>query len=208
MSILLDSEAFTVPSGDGKSLPKVFDMRRIYKADARLSELATMNQMKAGELASTFIEAWGTASEYHAKIVYQFTVAKQRVRTTKAIVVLDKSKDILKAKGLIKDSAPAGSEGLRDAVVDMDVDYNEAVQLLSQLEACCTMMEIKAERFKMAYFTVNKLMSGQERSKDVSGGAGDDDVGAYSDTERAEEFARENAAPEEPYRRGFGSPKY
>jgi len=208
MSILLNSDALLVPAGDGVSDPLVLDMTEIYKADTRLCELASVTQMKAGELASAFITAWGKASSYRVKVSTQFARAKHRVRQVKAIIVLDKSTDILKAKGLLKTGAPAGSADLREAVVDSDPDYSAAVMRLAEIEAINEMMEIKAERFKMAYFTLNKLIGGHDANKETSGGAGSDDVGSYSDQEKATQFAQEHAFKPETYSKGFGTAKY
>lgn len=209
--ILGVDKALVVPAGNGTDKPTVLDMSGIVKASARLIELQSVTRMKAGELLYTFISAWRDAKRYMAAVSRQLTRAKRRVKEVRAIVVLDKVPDELTRRGLASARSPAGSEDLRDSVVARDPEYQAASDIVEQLAAIVECLDIEAETFKMAYFSINKLIDPHERtnSSATSGGTGEDDVGAFTQDEKVEEFVNKHAAVNpKNYDNGFGAPKF
>lgn len=202
--LILNEDALCVPRVN--TTPMVYDMRRIHKAESRLVELASVTKPKAGELLHAFIDAWGDARDYLATLRGEFGRAKQHLRSVRGKIVLDEAAVILQKKGLASTRSPAGSEDLRDAVVNTSKDYLEATDLLAQVEAAVELMDGKVEKLKMAYFAVNKLIDGPAPNRDLSGGAGDDEPGSMSPREKIENFVKENARPGK-YSGGFGAPK-
>ena len=194
-----------VPSALGK--PHCLDMRRIHKAEARLIELSGVTKDKAGELIYCFLESWGEARTYLAVLRQEFARSKQKLRTIRGIIVLDRAADLLASKGLASSRSPAGSEDLRDSVVNTDPDYLAAADVLAQVEAAVETMESKAEKLKMAYFAINKLIDGTGKV-DTSGGTGDDAPGSFSESEKVQKFIEENNNSANYKKSGFGTPKY
>lgn len=204
--LLLSHEAMTVPSAKGK--PHVFDMRRIHKAEARLIELANVTRLKAGELLYVVIDAFGDARNHLATLKMEFGASKQRLRTVRGIIVLDRVQDALKVKGLASARSPAGSEDLRDAIVNTDPEYLETADKLNQVEAAMEHMEGKVKKLEMAYFAINSLTKTQDAKKDTSGGVGDDDPGAMTQTEKVQQFVNSvSTVKSDNYDGDFGPPK-
>lgn len=197
--LLLSAEALVVPVRPG-SKPLALDMRKIHKAEARLVELNGLTREKAGELIYTFVDAWDDARSKLTAITFEYALAKQHLRSIKALVILDRAADVLKEKGV------KSSEDTRTAVVDTDKDYQTAYDLLQQIEAARQSMEDKAEKLKMAYFSVHKLIEPFQAKKSFSGGA-DDDPTEETPGERVQKFISENTKPQN-YVKGFGGAKY
>jgi hypothetical protein len=207
--LLLSEDALLIPSGvEGKARP--LDMRKIHKAEARLVELQGVTRLKAGELLYTFIDAFGEAKTHLAWLRGEYGRAKQRVREARGIVVLDKAADVLKAKGLASSRSPAGSEDLRDGVVNRDEEYKKVFDVFCQIEAAVEHMEGKVEKMKMAYYAISDLVKTADAKRDTSGGAGDDEPGAVTQSEKIQQFVAEHSTmePDAYEDAGFGTPKY
>jgi hypothetical protein len=208
--VLGADKALMFPAGNGTDRPLVFDLTGIFKAEGRLVELQAVTKAKAGELTYTFIVAWRDASDYWKRARAQLIRAKRALKEVRARVILDRSSSILKEKGLASSRSPAGSEGLRESVVSLDPEYQAVSDRVEQVEAASDFLETKVELFKMAYFSVDKLVDPSDRAhRDVSGGAGSDEPGVLTREERLEEFVREKAVVNPShYRGGFGAPVY
>lgn len=205
--IVLSQDTCVLPPVRPGDKPIVCDMRRVNRARSRLFELASLTTAKAGELLATFIEAWGDARRYATTAQREFSRAKQRLREVRATVVLDKAPDELKRRGLASTRSPAGSEDLRDGVVNSDPDYQRAADLVAYAEALAQYLGDIAEELKMAYFTANKLVDPRgDARRETSGGTGDDEPGALTETERAEAFVRKHSNQNN-YKGAFGAPK-
>jgi hypothetical protein len=209
--ILGANEALVFPSGNGLDAPIALDLRSVFKAEARLIELHHVTRMTAGELLHCFIEAWRDARTAQARARKQLVVSKRKLKEVKAEIVLDRALDVLKAKGLISTRSPSGSEDLRESVVVRDPAYQRASETMEQIEAAVEFLEIKAEVFKMAYFSVNKLIDPMDRTApNTSGGTGTDEPGTLTDIERVQEFINKQsrANPAGYANTGFGAPKF
>lgn len=207
--LLLSADALVIPSSEGRGI--TLDMRAVHKAESRLIELNGITKAKAGELLHCFIEAFGEAKGHLATLRGEYARAKQRVRRARGVIVLDQAVEKLKEKGLSRATMPAGSEDLRDACVDTDPEYEKIHDRFCQVEAAVESMEGKVEKLKMAYYAVNELIKGVDLTRrDTSGGAGDDDPGSFTRTEKIQRFVEEVTQTDaEAYAEsGFGAPKY
>lgn len=197
--------ALVVPLANGRNA--VLDMREIYRAEGRLIELRGVTKLKAGELIHTFIEAWSRAAEYVGQLDAELARAKSALNRVRAVVVLDKAPEQLKQRGLSSSRSPGGSEDLRNAVVSCDKDYQAAEEVVIQTTAAIAFMKTKVEKFKMAYFSVDRDAGPVRR--DTSGGTGDEDLGTMTHQEKVERFVNEHATinPKSYEGSGFGAPK-
>lgn len=207
MSLLMNTEAIMLPAGAG-DLAEALDIRSIIKAESRLVELQGVTKAKAGELLSAYIESWKDARLLRNKVALRVAKAKRHLETVRAMVVIDRGPELLKDKGLTSTRSPAGSADLRDATVALDPEFNSASEYLEQMVATQELLDIKAETFRMAYFSINKLIDPVDRSVNYSGGSVSGDVGELTEIERAQAFvSSKSAIKEENYQKGFGKPK-
>lgn len=197
--LLLSTDALVVPSC-ASARPLTFDMRKVHKAESRLVELGGVTRDKAGELIYTFIEAWDEAAGFMASISLEYQRSKQRLRSIRGLILLDRAADVLKEKG------HKSSEDLRSAVVDRDPEYLAAYDVMQQLEAARQGMENKVEKLKMAYFSIKGLIEPVQAKKSFSGSE-DEEPTEFTPTEKVQQFIQENA-PKPTYSRGFGAAKY
>ncbi len=204
--LYLSHEVLVVPCVVGK--PLALDMKKIHKAESRLIELCAVTKAKAGELMYTLNEALSDARDNYALIKHQFGCWKQKLRTTRGLVILDRAQDLLKDKGLASTRSPAGSADLREAVVDTDPTYLDVTDKLLQVEAALDHVGNKVEKLKTAYFAVRDLTMGQDSKRSTSGGVGDDEPGALTGQERIEAFVKTlGPITEEDTESGFGTTK-
>jgi hypothetical protein len=205
--VLESDKALVFPSGSDASKHVVLDMTDVYRAEVRLVELKGVNRQRAGELVYTFIEAWDRAKQYLSTASIELLRAKQRVRNIRAAIVLDSSIEVLKKKELVSSRSPAGSEDLRESVVNSDPQFQEATERVYQIQAVVEILDSQVEKFRMAYFSINKLLDPYQPPPSISGGTGLDDVGAMTETEKVRDFT-ETRSNTKSYGSAFGTPKY
>jgi hypothetical protein len=139
------------------------NMDSIYVAERRIDEIAIANTHKAPELAACFTKAFSLLVDHLAVISKEKVKAENAVGIAKAIVVLDRAPEVLKAKGLVSAKNPAGSEDLRNSVLLLDVDYQQALETYQELEAYYQLIKNKKDTIDKAYMAVRKLMGEIER---------------------------------------------
>lgn len=209
-SKILDPKyALQFPAGDGVSPDIVFDMRDMYEAKGRLVELQAVTKLKAGELLHAFIRAWSDTAKLAKQAERQLTRAKRKLKEVRAVVILDRVPEELTKRGWATTRSPVGSEDIRESIVDSNAEYQKASDRMEQIQATVALLNIEAETFKMAYFSVNKLVDPYDRTQnDTSGGVGDSEVGALTDNEKVEEFVNKHGTvKQQNYRGAFGAPK-
>lgn len=147
-------------SGQGKI---DLNMDLIYAAERRIDEIAIVNTYKAPELASCFTKAFSLLVDYLSVISKEKVKAENAVGIARAIVMLDRAPEVLKAKGLVSAKNPAGSEDLRNSVLLLDLDYQKALDIFQELEAYYQLIKNKKETIDKAYMAVRKIMGEVER---------------------------------------------
>lgn len=138
---------------------QVFDLTNVQFAESRIHEVAFVTPQKAGELLAAFNTAHLELVIIIGKVELEIRRAERRSGEIRSIIVLDKAKDILKAKGLSKDSNPAGSEDLRRAILDGDPEYQDAVDKAEELKVLGEFLRQKSKSIEMAYHSVKKLIA-------------------------------------------------
>lgn len=148
----LKQDALRVVRGKPNTGIIVVPLQGIFDAEARIPEIAALTPHKAPELLSAFNAAFLEVDGFVKQIEMELTVAKQHQNVVKSIVLLDKSDQILKDKGL------KASADLRQAVVEVDPDYQAATERVNALEAAREYVKGKARGMEMAYSSVKKLI--------------------------------------------------
>lgn len=146
------------PRGTKGLPPLVFDMSSIYDVEARISEVAFVTPHKAPELLARFNEAFLELTRLITATEYEQIQAKKNANRIRSIILLDKAPQILKEKGLATAKSPAGSEDLRNAVLDSDDEYQSALDRADQITAVIKLLQGKLKAFEMAYSSVKKII--------------------------------------------------
>jgi len=137
---------------DGR--PVTFDLTEIYKVEARVIDTQNVtSKAKGQELAALFNDAHLKLITLIGKARLAEREAEKKANAIRSRIVLDEAKDILKAKGLAKDSNPAGSADLRDAILDGSTEYQAALDDVAMVEAAIELLQGKADSIKMAHFS-------------------------------------------------------
>lgn len=140
----------TVPLGKGGTF--TLDMTAIQTAESRISEVAFVTPHKAPELLAVFNEVFLELTRYITKVEYEKGIAERTANKIKAVILLDRVPAILKERGL------STSADLRNAVLDLDDDYNMALDKCDQLEAMSRLLKGKLDAIEMAYNSVKKIV--------------------------------------------------
>ena len=173
----------------------VIDLGRIAVMEARLAEVALVTPIKAPELLSVFTQAWLELQKHAIALETERLAADRAARMRKSLVTLDLAPEVLRNKGLIRAGSPAGSEDLRQAVLDGDEAYQNALSTVYEIGCCIDLLKTKAKAFEMAYNSVKKILDADRYfyapNQNLSGGTGTADVGEVS-----------------PSAAGFGEPRF
>ncbi len=137
---------------------KTLDVKSISMAEQRLREVAFVNPQRAPELLAAFNVAWLEASRILTQLEYEHIQAKIKLSEIKGIILLDKAAARLEARGLISSRNPAGSEGLRQAVVDTDPEYQAQQDVCNQLACIRDLIEGKMQALDNGYTSVKKIL--------------------------------------------------
>lgn len=166
---MFDAEtcSLVVPSGEGRK-PLLFPLQKIYEAESRIPEVATVNAGKAPELLATFNIAYLHVKDMIVRLRLCLDDAKKASNMRKSIVVLDIAPGVLKNKGLTRPSSPSGSEDQREAVLNGDVEYLKCQDRVSCIEAMIELMESKKTGVEMAYTSVKKILGGETNWADIN----------------------------------------
>lgn len=144
-----------------------FSMKKVLVAEARAEEIAIASPGRAPELLATFNRGYLDAANIFAKLKLEQARAEDDVARIKADILLDKAPDIIKSKGL------TSSVDIRQAIVDADVEYQEAKDRLSLLDASVEYVKGKMKFLENAYTSVKKIMDTDNWNMAMSGGRGD-----------------------------------
>lgn len=142
--------------------PLVIDMTAIRYAESRLSEVAIVNSARAAELLSLFNNAWLVSSKYLDMLKYESDCAERKASEVRAIFIVDKLPDLLKAKGLSTPRSPLGSEDIRLAFLEIDVEYKKIRDLQGILKSYVHFFETYRKAFENSYNSVKKLITNDQ----------------------------------------------
>jgi hypothetical protein len=150
-----------VPRADPNLPPLVLDLAEIYVALGRKDEVAIVNSHKAPELLSLFNIAYLNASRILNALQYELTLVEHSIREIKAIILMDRMKDILEKSGLANSRNPLGSEDIRQAVYERDPDYKRATTLAENIGCYITQVSDFRRFFQNSFDSVKKIMGSE-----------------------------------------------
>ena len=153
----INPEVLVVPNGLPGLSPLKLDLKGIFQVESRIQEIAILTPVKAPELMALFNKAYCDLVSMISMVQLQYELAKKYSNEVKAVVLLDRVSDILKAKGLATSSKPTGSEDFRQAVLDLDPDYQAAQDKIMQLKSILMLLEGKQKSIDMAYTATKKV---------------------------------------------------
>ncbi len=128
------------------------NLHDIFIAENRAQEVATVNQHKAPELLALFNRAYLDLSNMLSQLRFQQTRAEDCVAKRKAVLLVDIIPGQLKEKGL------ASSADVRQALIDLDEEYQRAKERLDFIEATIEYIKGKIKFMENAYTSVKKIM--------------------------------------------------
>jgi hypothetical protein len=149
-----DDTAIIVPKADGVGTIRI-DLGEIAQAEARLMEVATVNQTTAPELLATYNRVWLKLDRTVGNLTWQRDQATNKYKRARADAKLACTDDVLKAKGHSKASAD-----LREAIVETDETVIKTKECLDTIEVVLSVIKGKREAFLNAYNSVKKLTGG------------------------------------------------
>jgi hypothetical protein len=168
-----------------------FDLNYVVAVESRIEEISIVTPHKAPELLAAFNRAWLELGQAVGKLEEAENDATQYASLVKGEILLDKAEDILKSKGL------KGSADLRQAVIDTDPTYREAIDKLNAIRAAREFLKIKQKAIEMAYLSVRKIVGENTYNMRNKPGAGVNQHVAVGMSE-TEDVIRES----------FGQPNY
>lgn len=176
-------------SGAPGEKPIVIAMGEILKAEARQQEIACVTPEKAPELLQVYNQAWRNLHKIFCTLVFEKKKAEAAVTKRKSVVILEVVEPRLKELN-IKSTADT-----RLAVLDLDQEYVDCLDYLSQTEALAEYIKGKLRSFENAFSSVKKIM--QEDAYNMLYKGND---GTSGDTGSAPAGSVNKS--------GFGNPKY
>ena len=150
--LAMTEDSLKVLKGKPNSGVLTIPLNNIRNTEARIPEIAAMTPHKAGELLSVFNTCFLELDGYAKQVEMELVIAKQNQSVVKSTVLLDKAEEIIKSKGL------KGSADLRQAVFEMDPDYQKATERVNALEAAREYLVGKRKGIEMAYGSIRKLV--------------------------------------------------
>lgn len=152
------SKLLVCPSGDPNRTSLKFEMAEVLQVEARINEVAYVTPEKAPELLSTFNRTFLDLTRKISLVELERQKAVREANKRKSVVILDEAPRILREKNLTKDSNPAGSADLREAVLNNDDPYLNLLERVDQISAIHELLRGKLKAIEMAYTSVKKIL--------------------------------------------------
>ncbi len=147
-----------VPRGTPGLAELRIDLTEINYAQSRSKELAYVNKETAHELMHTFDKAADITNKLLLQVLSEYEQAITNTNKRKAIVILDVAPEELKKRNLITARSPAGSEDLRNAILDCDEEYLKLQEVLNTLKVTYRYLKGKLEMFERNYYAAKKSL--------------------------------------------------
>ena len=129
-----------------------FDLTLVHATEARIPEIAYVTPTKAPELLSVLSRACFTLGRALPVVYLGLQKAKQRVANRKAVLVIDVIPGILAEKKL------SSNAETRQALMDLDPEYQKAVEAELEYAACVMYVRRKIEDMENALNSVKKIL--------------------------------------------------
>lgn len=145
-----NNNVFTTSDG------KTYDMSVPNLAESRVHEIAYITRTKAPELISLFSRACFILSRHLTALYYAHQMAKKAAANRRAVVTLDITPGVLAEKKL------GNNEANRQAVIDLDSEYDRLSTIEIELEAAVLFVRRKIEDMESALNATKKVVGDAE----------------------------------------------
>lgn len=146
-----EKTTLTIPATEHRPAVPI-DFSKVREGESRLIEAKAVNPATYTELEFTFNESYREAKKNLSVVGYEITQAEKMVRQIKSIHLIDNYPAFLKEKGL-KDNASN-----REAFLERQQDYVEAVDRVSMLKSVEALLEGKVKVFENVCRYMKKTM--------------------------------------------------
>lgn len=143
----MTTNTFVTPDG------KQYDMTVINQAEDRVHEIAVVTPTKAPELMALFSRACFTLSRHLASMYLGYQNAKKATANRKAVMIID----VIPTK--IAEKKLSQNDATRQAFLDLDSEYSEALDKENQFEAAVMLVKRKIEDMEGALNAVKKVLA-------------------------------------------------
>lgn len=148
--IITDSE-LVCPSGTPGNPPIIVNLARIHEAETREGELAYITKSKAPELMAFFIKYWKKTNDIMIDLRSEKNKAEKALKRRKAELTLD-AVNLLKAKNV------GSTADTREAIIELDEQYQQLEDTYDQIEACVEFLKGKVQAFESSFRATKSIM--------------------------------------------------
>lgn len=158
--MLFTSTELVCPAGKPGGNTTIIDLKEIKNAESRIQDVRIANPGNSAELLSCYITAWHDLNQLTVRLMKEHNDAIREAHRVKAVIIFDEVPKYLKAREMWTARSPAGSEDLREAVLNLSPEYRTALERVDEIAAILDLLKGKLNVFKMAYDAVKKILSG------------------------------------------------
>ena len=148
----MNLDTLIVPNPAKELSPIRLDLTAIHAAEGRTMEIAVVTTGKAPELMAVFNQACFQLARYYSELRFLRTLAEQKLAQRRAVVIIDIVPEKIKEKGLSQ------NEATRNALVDLDPEYQQCETTVAQLEAAVIYVEGKLRAMENNLNAVKKIL--------------------------------------------------
>jgi len=158
----------------------VIDLLKVYETEGRIQEVAFVTPAKAPELLARFNESYLYLHKHISLLEYELIRSTREANKLKAVILLDNVPKILEQKGLVSGKSKSGSEDLRNAILDQDEKYQDALDETQKIKCIIELLKGKMKGVEMAFTSVKKILGESAfnmLSRNPGSGTGNAEVG-------------------------------
>ena len=150
--MLIEGTTVRLPGPTADSAELVLNLEKVFLAEVRQGEVATVTPFKAPELLAFFNKIWLDLDEMIKDLVAAETKAEQEVGRVRARLLLNE------VEAIIKEKKVASTKESRDAVIVLDQRYIDAQDRVDAIHATAEWLKGKMKSFENSYTSVKKIM--------------------------------------------------
>jgi hypothetical protein len=151
------------PSEPPKGFQLPLDMTEVWKYDALINEITTINNLSGPLFMQEFLRAKDIVSSYHAKVMFEYEQARDASNKAKSIAYLERAPQWLeqRSRKVTEEACKRYSE--------MDQDYLAAREIESYLKSLLAFLTHKLDKFQCAHDDAKKIF---DKTSDPMGSRG------------------------------------
>lgn len=140
-----------IPRGSPDLPPMEFELGDVEVIEKRKVEISYATKETAPELMQIFNTGYCMVTRMMAQVSYEYTQAKKWADKRKAVIILDVAPAELERRSM------RTSEDAREAVLNLDPQYELFMDKVNMLEAAYEFLRSKAKGLEMAYQSAKKI---------------------------------------------------